>query len=258
MKARAIKHPGRAEARENRRAILHVLLGFGAVAIVFGTLLLKPPLDGVIQVMAASITRGDKIEMTTSVAPNPTAPTKPAAGLIGSSSNSVAVTMTNAASTALVESFKTVTVDGEKYRALSFGQLSSFRFKMPEGPGGSDANATVAIAWVLAQIPAEVKAFNEKAVVLTGFMLPIKWNETLVTDFMLLPNQMGCCYGVMPRINDVVVVHTTGRGVKAQQDTPVSVLGTFHVGALRNNDALIGIYQMDCDRVVEPKTLNPP
>ena len=45
--------------------------------------------------------------------------------------------------------------------------------------------------------------------------------------------------------------------MKAVQDVPMSVLGTFHAGALRNNGYLIGIYAIDCDRVVEPKDLKP-
>jgi len=40
------------------------------------------------------------------------------------------------------------------------------------------------------------------------------------------------------------------------KDVPVSVLGTFHVGAIRNNNYLAGIYQMDCERVVEASALN--
>jgi hypothetical protein len=108
---------------------------------------------------------------------------------------------------------------------------------------------------VLEQIPAEVKAFKGRAVALAGFMVPVDWKEGLLTDFMLLPSRMGCCYGIRPRINDLVVVHSTGGGVKALQDVPLTVLGTFHVGAIRIEGCLIGIYQIDCERVVEPKSL---
>jgi hypothetical protein len=120
-----------------------------------------------------------------------------------------------------------------------------------------DVDPEAATKRVLEQIPTAVKAFREKAVALTGFMIPVDWKDGLVTDFMLLPNRMCCCYGMTPRINDLVVVHTSGRGVKAVQDVPMSVLGTFHAGAIRVDGYLIGIYQIDCERVVDPNDPKP-
>ncbi|HUK81290.1 MAG TPA: hypothetical protein VLZ12_01525, partial [Verrucomicrobiae bacterium] len=61
--------------------------------------------------------------------------------------------------------------------------------------------------------------------------------------------------GRMPRINEIIIVNTSGKGVKLLKDIPISVLGTFHVGAIRNHNYLIGIYQMDCERVVEANSL---
>lgn len=148
-----------------------------------------------------------------------------------------------------------VVVNGEKFRSLSYQSLSSFRFNVSDEMSRPEAEPLVATARVLDQIPPELKAMNEKAVALTGYMLPVKTSEGLVTDFMLLPNTMGCCYGRMPRINEIIIVNTSGKGVKLLKDIPVSVRGTFHVGAIRNNNYLIGIYQMDCERVVEANSL---
>ena len=149
-----------------------------------------------------------------------------------------------------------ITVAGDKYRSLSYQSLASFRFNVSAEMSRPDADPLVATARVLERIPGEVKTMNERAVALTGLMLPVKWNEGLVTDFMLLPNTMGCCYGRIPRINEIIIVNTSGKGVKLMKDVPVSVLGTFHVGAIRNNNYLAGIYQMDCERVVEASALN--
>jgi hypothetical protein len=151
---------------------------------------------------------------------------------------------------------KPVTIGGDTYRMTSFGQLAGFRFKVSPEILSMETEATVATGLVLEQIPADVKQLNEQAVALTGYMLPVKLKEGLVTDFMLLPNTMGCCYGRMPRINEVIIVNTTGQGFKSLKDIPITIAGTLHVGAIRNDNRLIGIYQVDCEHVVEAATVN--
>ena len=39
---------------------------------------------------------------------------------------------------------------------------------------------------------------------------------------------------------------------------PITIAGTFHVGAIRNDGRLIGIYQMNCEQVIEAATLESP
>jgi hypothetical protein len=134
--------------------------------------------------------------------------------------------------------------DGEKYRVVSFAQLASFIFA---------ANADTDSLAMTEQLPAAIRYLNEKSVAVTGFMLPVQTENNLTTDFLLLRNQSACCYGVMPKINEWVIVRTTGKGVKAIMDTPITVLGTFHVGAVGENGSLSGIYKLDCDRIINPK-----
>lgn len=230
-------------------AALVLGLGLGVLLLSIAPPCLTP------QAVAAQVLRGNKINLSVTTATNlstltyqdvaatsPTAVQTDNAGLIPA-----------AAVTNRMPAF--VTVEGGKYRSLSYQQLASFRFNVTDEMSRPEADPLTATARVLDQIPPEVKAMNEKAVVLTGYMLPVKTSAELVTDFMLLPTTIGCCYGCMPRINEIIIVNTSGRGVKLLQDIPVCVLGTFHVGAIRNNNYLIGIYQMDCEQVVEANTL---
>jgi hypothetical protein len=256
MKARKSSRKRLAEARANRRsawtAAITIVSGLAlGVLLLFTSPPCLPP-----QALAAQVLRGDKINPSATTETNLSALTNPnfsatnlPSGLMNNPGLPPAAAVTN-------ELPAFVTVDGDKYRSLSFQQLAAFRFNVTDEMSSQDANMLVATVRVLEQIPTSVKAMNKSAVALTGFMLPIKWSEGLVTDFMLLPNQMGCCYGRMPRINEVVIVNTAGQGVKLLQDIPVSILGTFHVGAVRNNNYLVGIYQMDCERVVEANTLS--
>jgi hypothetical protein len=255
MKARRIERRRIAEARANRRAAWTagttalIGLGLGAILIRVAPPCVTP------QAVSAQMFRGDMINLSVTTATNLTALTNPnfsATNLSASLTNSVGLTPA-APVTNKPPAF--VTVDGDKYRWLSYQQLASFRFNVTDEMSRPEADPLAATARVLDQIPSEVKAMNEKAAALTGYMLPVKTSEGLVTDFMLLPNTLGCCYGRMPRINEIIIVNTSGKGVKLLKDIPVSVLGTFHVGAIRNNNYLIGIYQMDCERVVEVNSL---
>jgi hypothetical protein len=136
-----------------------------------------------------------------------------------------------------------------EYVTISFDTLSAYDFELPEDDptamlsGGSDEAD--------AQIPDDVKAFNKRKVSLTGFMLPLKVQSGKVTEFLVLKDQSMCCYGAQPKMNEWVSVKVSG-GVKSIMDEPISVLGTLHVGALRENGYLVGIYSMDGDRLIGP------
>lgn len=207
------------------------------------------------EMLVAAQMHGDKIELSATLLTNGPAvssgsPPMAAAGRTNATLSSFVGGATN-------ELPKFVTLEGKQYGSLSYRQLASFDFKITHEMAARDADPEVATKSVLEQIPAEVKAFNGKAVALTGFMVPVDWKGGLVTDSMLLPNRMACCYGIMPRINELVVVHTTGQGFKAVLDVPMSVLGTFHAGAIRVDGYLIGIYQIDCQHVVDSDKLDP-
>jgi hypothetical protein len=223
-----------------------LLIAFGGIGIVIFS---DPILTN--RAIAAQVLRGDKIALTLSTETN--SPAQKSTNSIAPSISGTNATDYSGGWTALLFAAgitnatpSMVTVNGEIFRLLPYSFLTSFRL---------DLHDEMTTAQTLGKIPGEVKAYNEKSVALTGYMLPIKVNEGLVTDFLLLPNTLSCCYGTTPRINEIIVVKTTGKGVKAKKDIPISVLGTLHVGAIRNNEHLIGIYQMDCERIVEPSTL---
>jgi len=141
-----------------------------------------------------------------------------------------------------------INFEGGKYLAVSFARLASFPFTA--GSGNVDSTDS---AYDEEQVPRAIKSVNEKSVAVTGFMLPVHTADQLTTDFLVLRNQSACCYGIMPKINEWVVVRTTGKGVKIAMDVPITVLGTFHVGEVRENGTLTAIYQLDCDGVINPK-----
>jgi hypothetical protein len=128
---------------------------------------------------------------------------------------------------------------------VGFDKLASFEFVAPE----SEANSAAADA----QIPDKVKAFDSKQVAVTGFMLPVKMEAGLVTEFLLVKDPMMCCYGVMPKVNEWVVVKMVGRGVPPLMDVPITFAGKLKVGQIYEGGYLTGLYLLKGERQIERK-----
>ena len=143
--------------------------------------------------------------------------------------------------------------DGKNYLNLSFAKLSSFPFKVTPEMADATENPEVASRLTREQLPDTVKAFTEKSAAVTGFMLPMRVTDGMTSDFLLLRNQSACCYGIMPRVNEWVIVHTKGKAVKPIMDVPVTAIGMFHVGEMRENGHLAGIYYLECEQLLPKK-----
>jgi hypothetical protein len=136
------------------------------------------------------------------------------------------------------------------YVPIGFDSLAGYDFETPNDDAvGQSGNGIDAVD---EQIPDAVKDFNKRKVSLTGFMLPLKVQSGKVTEFLILKDQSLCCYGATPKMNEWVSVKVVGDGVKAIMDEPVSVLGTLHVGAIRESGYLIGIYSMEGEKLIGP------
>lgn len=140
--------------------------------------------------------------------------------------------------------------DGD-FLVVGFDKLASFNFEVPDEPTTNQ----VATAKSENQIPPTVKALDQKAVAIKGFMLPLKVESGLVTEMLIMRDQSMCCYGTVPKINEWVSVKMVERGVKAVMDQPVTIYGKLRVGEMRENGYLVGIYQMDGQKMEGPADL---
>jgi hypothetical protein len=117
----------------------------------------------------------------------------------------------------------------------------------------SNTNRT---AWADKQIndmiPPVIKAFDGKKVVLEGFMLPTDYDtHGKVVQFIVMKNQMSCCYGGPTQIHEFASVKVHGPGVNSVMDVPVRVKGVLHVGPHRENGRLTDVYRMEAESVTE-------
>lgn len=131
------------------------------------------------------------------------------------------------------------------YLKLGFDRLAAFSFTAPPFDAAADAKAELPTGEE--QIPDDVKSWNGKKAVVTGFMLPTKMEKGLVTEFLLVKDASMCCYGVVPNMNEWIVVRMP-KGVRAQLDLPVSFYGEFKVGALFENGYMTGIYALEAEK----------
>lgn len=145
-------------------------------------------------------------------------------------------------------------VSKDDFLVLGFDKLSGYQFEVTDdilAPTNKFAEIT-ASEKTAGQIPAAVRSLDKKRVALKGFMLPLKVEGGLVTELLIMRDQSMCCYGTVPKINEWVSVKTSGGGVKPIMDEPVTILGTLHVGEIRENGYLVGIYRMDGEKLVTP------
>jgi hypothetical protein len=138
------------------------------------------------------------------------------------------------------------------YQQVSFNELAGFDFALTREMSDGSASSAVVKTKTEAQIPAAVRALDGTKVVIDGFLLPVRMNNGLAVEFLLMRNQSMCCYGVPPKITEWITVAVKDTGVKPVMDQPIAVAGVLHVGAINENGCLAGIYRLDGEKVITP------
>jgi len=139
-------------------------------------------------------------------------------------------------------------IDG--YKVVGFAEISDFKFEVPDEPA-SDPKAKAILE--KNEIPETVRALDKKKIAIKGYMLPLRVEEGLITEFLVLRDQSACCFGAVPRINEWISVRMPkGKGVKPVMDVPIYFFGKLKVGAVLENDYLVGIYEMDGHKIGGP------
>ncbi len=143
----------------------------------------------------------------------------------------------------------------KEFELVGFELLAAFNY-VPPGyetmvPGASTSPEDA--AKLNAQIPDYVRELDAKKISVTGFMLPTKFKDGKVTEFLLMKDQSGCCFGAMPRINEWIIVKMVQGGMPPLMDVPLTLIGKFKVGELFEEGYLSGIYQLEGEKFLTPK-----
>ena len=136
------------------------------------------------------------------------------------------------------------------YLRVPFGFLGDYWLDEPDWRQLADAEYIASLSYDT-EIPDEVKQIDGKKVAITGFMLPIDVDKGKVKRFLLLKSTMSCCFGVAPRINEVIYVeYPKKQKIQTVMDAPITVFGKLSVGQqFREDLMLMGVYQLELDEI---------
>ncbi|HUO58807.1 MAG TPA: DUF3299 domain-containing protein [bacterium] len=134
---------------------------------------------------------------------------------------------------------------------VDFSRLASFNYDYPDEDGGMDAPKKSKRK--KPGFPDSVLSLNGAKVAIPGFMIPMDQDGEgdECTYFILARNQMTCCYGVAPGLNEWVSVRMEkGKKAELEMDTPVVVVGTLEVGEVFSPDSGWSFYRMKGEKVI--------
>jgi hypothetical protein len=132
---------------------------------------------------------------------------------------------------------------------LGFETLSGFPLEVTKEMADGSLNLVAASTATRKKIPAAVQTWDNRLVAIRGFLLPLKMNNGLTIEFLLMRNQNMCCFGSVPKVNEWICVEPQGEGVKPIMDQPITIMGKLRVGEIRENGFLVGIYKMQAAEV---------
>ena len=136
------------------------------------------------------------------------------------------------------------------YLRVPFGFLGDYWLDEPDWQKMTNPEYIASLSYDT-QIPDNVKQIDGKKVAITGFMLPINVDKGKVKQFLLMKSTMSCCFGVAPRINEVIHVESSeNQKIQAVMDMPITVFGKLSVGQqFREDLMLMGVYRVELDEV---------
>jgi len=93
-------------------------------------------------------------------------------------------------------------------------------------------------------LPPSIARLDGKKVVMLGFLMAI-FEYDDIHEFHLVANHWSCCYGVPPGLDGAVQVKMAA-GEEGLPNTikPLRVIGTLHVGEIKESDIVYAIYSM--------------
>ncbi len=122
------------------------------------------------------------------------------------------------------------------FSSVTFSQLSDFVYQ-------ADMNGKLTPESTL---PQEVSALDDTNVALSGFLVPIEFQGDKVSSLILVRNQLLCCFGEEPKLNEWVFVNADPP-VDAVMEVPVTLYGKFYASPDREEGQIISLYRMQAE-----------
>ena len=138
--------------------------------------------------------------------------------------------------------------ENSEFERLAFRDMSNFPYDINWDRDGKEFDFTS----YAKRVPKRLRDKTGASVAVEGFMLPTVVDENnKVTEFLLLPDQMSCCFGKSPEANGWVVVSATN-GVEVLMDQIIRATGTLIVEERWDEEFFVGLYHLDCKEITGP------
>jgi hypothetical protein len=136
--------------------------------------------------------------------------------------------------------------DSSGYQSLTYSTLTEFSYEIDWEADGVEFD----FSRFAGRVPRSIRNLNGSKVALEGFMVPTVVDESnLVKEFLLMPDQLSCCFGQAPEANGWVVVRSE-KGVGVFMDQVIRVLGTLTVEERWDEEFFVGLYHLDCESLI--------
>ncbi len=132
------------------------------------------------------------------------------------------------------------------YTAVSFNVLSNFQLDLNDLDAIGDRTEA---EYAASKIPPEVKALDGKRIMISAYMLPLRYEKDGVVEFLGMANTTSCCYGSEPKLPEIIAVKMKTGTTQSLMDSPLFLFGTLRVGPVETDGFVTAVFSMECDRV---------
>ena len=134
------------------------------------------------------------------------------------------------------------------YERLDFRDLVNFTYEVTWEGDGQEFDFSA----YSKRVPKRLREKSGLSIAVEGFMIPTIVDENnKVKEFLLLPDQMSCCFGQSPEANGWVVV-SAKEGVEVLMDQIIRAIGTLTVEERWDEEFFVGLYHLDCNEITGP------
>ena len=99
-------------------------------------------------------------------------------------------------------------------------------------------------------VPAAVRALNGKKISILGLALPLTFDKTGYSEFLLTINQDACAFGAVPRPNEWITISMAGgKKVQVYNGVQYVVSGVFHVVEKTVDGKVVQLFSLDAESV---------
>ena len=138
--------------------------------------------------------------------------------------------------------------EGSEYKLLAFRDMMNFEYLVDWEKDGKEFDFSA----YAQRVPKRLRDKSGEKTAIEGFMIPTIVDENNeVKEFLLLPDQMSCCFGQAPEANGWVVV-SANNGVEVMMDRIIRVTGQLTVEERWDEEFFVGLYHMTCDEITGP------